>query len=104
MRASAPLSRHSASRGEPVLAPSVTARLMKRAQAPAGSTLSDRKVEVLGLVARGASNREIARGLHLSGATVKTHLIHVFNKLGVADRTAAATTALQRGILRLERP
>jgi len=93
-----------ASRGEPVLAPSVTARLMKRAQAPAGSTLSDREVEVLGLVARGASNREIARGLHLSEATVKTHLIHVFNKLGVADRTAAVTTALEKGILRLEGP
>ncbi len=93
-----------ASRGEPVLAPSVTARLMKRAQAPAGSTLSDREVEVLGLVARGASNREIARGLHLSEATVKTHLIHVFNKLDVADRTAAVTTALEKGILRLEGP
>ncbi len=93
-----------ASRGEPVLAASVTARLMKRAQAPAGSTLSDREVEVLGLVARGASNREIARGLHLSEATVKTHLIHVFNKLGVADRTAAVTTALEKGILRLEGP
>ena len=90
-----------ASRGEPVLAPSVTARLMKRARAPAGSTLSDREVEVLGLVARGASNREIARGLYLSEATVKTHLIHVFNKLGVTDRTAAVTTALERGILRL---
>ena len=93
-----------ASRGEPVLAPSVTARLMKRAQAPAGSTLSDREVEVLGLVARGASNREIARGLHLSEATVKTHLIHVFNKLDVDDRTAAVTTALEKGILRLEGP
>lgn len=93
-----------ASRGEPVLAPSVTARLMKRARAPAGSTLSDREVEVLGLVARGASNREIARGLHLSEATVKTHLIHVFNKLAVADRTAAVTTALEKGILRLEGP
>ena len=90
-----------ASRGEPVLAPSVTARLMKRARAPAGSTLSDREVEVLGFVARGASNREIARGLYLSEATVKTHLIHVFNKLGVTDRTAAVTTALERGILRL---
>ncbi len=93
-----------ASLGEPVLAPSVTARLMKRARAPAGSTLSDREVEVLGLVARGASNREIARGLHLSEATVKTHLIHVFNKLDVADRTAAVTTALEKGILRLEGP
>ncbi len=76
-------------------------RPMKRAQAPAGSTPSDREAEVLGLVARGASNREIARGPHLSEVTVKTHLIHVFSKLGVADRTAAVTVALQRGIIRL---
>lgn len=93
-----------AARGEPVLAPSVTARLMQRAQAPARSALSGREIEVLELVARGGSNKELARDLHLSEATVKSHLIHIFDKLGVTDRTAAVTVALERGILRLEGP
>jgi DNA-binding NarL/FixJ family response regulator len=88
-------------RGEPVLAPTVTSRLMKKMREPESEKLSDRETEVLASVARGLSNREIARSLHLSEATVKTHLIHVFNKLGVADRTAAVTVALERGILRL---
>ena len=64
--------------------------------------LSPRELEVLALVARGASNKEIARRLHISQATVKTHLIHVFGKLLVDDRTAAVTRALERGCLRLE--
>jgi len=89
-------------RGEPVLAPTVTSRLMKRMREPESERLSDRETEVLASVARGLSNREIARSLHLSEATVKTHLIHAFNKLGVSDRTAAVTKALERGILRLE--
>lgn len=55
---------------------------------------------MLELVARGGSNKELARELHLSEATVKSHLIHIFDKLGVADRTAA----LERGILRLQSP
>jgi DNA-binding NarL/FixJ family response regulator len=91
-----------AARGEPVLAPSVTAKLMSRAKAPKGATLSKREIEVLALVARGASNKQLARNLHLSEATVKSHLIHIYGKLGVADRTAAVTTALEKGILRLE--
>ena len=53
-------------------------------------------------VAEGASNKEIASQLHISQATVKSHLIHIFGKLGVSDRTAAVTVALQRGIMRLE--
>lgn len=92
-----------AARGEPVLAPSVTARLMKRASAPSRDVLSAREIEVLELVGRGLSNKDLARKLHLSEATVKSHLIHIFDKLGVADRTAAVTVALERGILRLER-
>jgi DNA-binding NarL/FixJ family response regulator len=92
-----------AARGEPVLAPSVTARLMKRASAASRDTLSGREIEVLGLVARGLSNKQLARELHLSEATVKSHMIHIFDKLGVDDRTAAVTAALERGILRLER-
>jgi len=93
-----------AARGEPVLAPSVTARLMQRAQAPSQKSLSGREIEVLELVARGGSNKELARELHLSEATVKSHLIHIFDKLGVADRTAAVTVALEKGILRLQNP
>lgn len=91
-----------AARGEAVLAPRVAARLMGRMRAPAEEALSAREIEVLALVARGASNKEIACQLHISEATVKTHLIHIFGKLGVSDRTAAVTTALERGILRLE--
>jgi DNA-binding NarL/FixJ family response regulator len=93
-----------AARGEPVLAPSVTARLMQRAKTPSQAALSGREIEVLELVARGKSNRELARDLHLSEATVKSHLIHIFDKLGVTDRTAAVTVALERGILRLPSP
>ncbi len=91
-----------ASRGESVLAPPVAARLMGRMRAPAEESLSEREIEVLTLVARGASNREIAHALHISEATVKSHLIHIFGKLGVSDRTAAVTTGLERGIIRLE--
>jgi DNA-binding NarL/FixJ family response regulator len=93
-----------AARGEPVLAPSVTARLMQRAQTPARTALSGREIEVLAPVARGRSNKEMAKDLHLSEATVKSHLIHIFDKLGVADRTAAVTVALEKGILRLQSP
>ncbi len=91
----------SAARGEAALAPTVAARLMTRMRAPAEESLSAREIEVLALVARGASNRQVGRELHISEATVKTHLIHIFDKLGVSDRTSAVTTALERGILAL---
>jgi DNA-binding NarL/FixJ family response regulator len=91
-----------AARGETVLAPTVAARLIGRMRAPAEEVLSAREVEVLRLVARGASNQEIARALHVSQATVKSHLIHIFGKLGVNDRTAAVTVALERGIFHLD--
>jgi ATP/maltotriose-dependent transcriptional regulator MalT len=71
-------------------------------RAPAEESLSVREIEVLGAVARGLSNREVGRELHVSEATVKTHLLHVFAKLGVDDRTAAVTVALERGIFRLD--
>jgi DNA-binding NarL/FixJ family response regulator len=90
-------------RGEPILAPAVTARLIAQVRAPAGDKLSNRELEVLELVAEGASNSDIAGRLHISQATVKSHLINIFGKLGVSDRTAAVTVALQRGILHLER-
>jgi DNA-binding NarL/FixJ family response regulator len=64
--------------------------------------VSEREIEILMLVAQGQSNREIARELHISDSTVKAHMLHIFYKLGVDDRTAAVTTALRRGIIRLE--
>ena len=93
-----------AARGESVLAPSVTARLLGRMRAPVVDAPSERELEVLALVAKGLTNRAIARSLSISEATVKTHLVHVFGKLGVDDRTAAVTVALERGLLRLDRP
>lgn len=89
--------------GESVLAPAVASRLMTRMRAPAQENLSAREIEVLQLVAKGASNKEIGKTLHISTATVKTHLIHIYNKLGVTDRTSAVTTALEKGIIALER-
>jgi DNA-binding NarL/FixJ family response regulator len=88
--------------GDSVLAPGVAARLIRRMRAPAEEQLSSRELEVLQLVAEGNSNSEIASRLHISQATVKSHLVHIFGKLGVSDRTAAVTVALKRGILRLE--
>lgn len=92
-----------AARGDSVLAPAVAARLMTRMRAPAEENLSAREIEVLQLVAKGASNKEIGKSLHISTATVKTHLIHIYGKLGVDGRTAAVTTALEKGIITLER-
>ena len=87
--------------GESVLAPSVATRLMSRMRAPSEEKLSAREIEVLELVAKGYSNKEVGKALHISTATVKTHLIHIYNKLGVDDRTAATTTAIERGIITL---
>jgi DNA-binding NarL/FixJ family response regulator len=87
--------------GASVLTPVVASRLMARMRAPAEEQLSDREIEVLTLVSQGHSNKDIAKQLHISTATVKTHLIHIYGKLGVSDRTAAVTTALEKGILRL---
>ena len=92
-----------AARGESVLAPVVAARLMRRVREPDQEPLSRREIEVLNSVAGGTSNKEIGHSLHISEATVKSHLSHIFEKLGVDDRTAAVTVALERGILHLER-
>ena len=86
-----------AARGETVLAPPLAAKLMR--QVRGGDQLTPRELEVLQLVAQGRSNPEIARELFIGEATVKTHLLHVFDKLGVDDRTRAVTVALERGIL-----
>lgn len=90
--------------GQSVLTPVVASRLMERMRAPAEEQLSSREIEVLTLVSRGHDNKAIAKQLHISTATVKTHLIHIYGKLGVNDRTAAVTTALEKGILRLNLP
>ena len=90
-----------AARGETVLAPTVAAKLMRGLRQDA-EALTDRERDVLRLVAKGLTNRAIARALHVSEATVKSHLVHAYGKLGVDDRTAAVTTALQRGLLRLD--
>lgn len=89
-------------RGKVLFAPAVADRLMRRIREPRQGTPSLREIEVLKLVRQGLSNKEIARSLHVSEATVKTHLIHTFKKLGVEDRTAAVTVALERGIIRLD--
>jgi DNA-binding NarL/FixJ family response regulator len=88
-----------AARGETVLTPSVATRLVNRMRAPQVESLSPREVQVLELVAIGHTNAEIGRELHISEATVKTHLLRSFSKLDVSDRTAAVTAARQRGLL-----
>ncbi|GAA2835467.1 response regulator transcription factor [Nonomuraea rubra] len=88
-----------AARGEAVLAPSVAALLMNRVRRPAPGPLSPREVEVLHLVASGATNREAAARLFLTEATVKSHLLSIYAKLGVNDRAAAVTEAFNRGLL-----
>jgi len=93
----------SAARGETVLAPTVATRLVNRMRVPAEEALTSREIEVLELVARGSSNAEAAASLFISEATVKTHLLHIFGKLGVDDRTAAVVSALERGIIALSR-
>lgn len=88
--------------GRTVLSPAIASRLISRVRAPVPSgseTLSAREREVLELVAKGTSNREIAAVLFISEATVKTHLTHVFAKLGAKDRAAAVAVAYDRGIL-----
>ncbi len=89
----------SAARGETVLAPSVAARLFTRLRTPPAEALTPREVEVLAGVARGLTNAEIGRELYIGEATVKTHLLRAFAKLGVDDRTRAVTVAMERGLL-----
>ncbi|HEY3471777.1 MAG TPA: response regulator transcription factor [Amycolatopsis sp.] len=88
-----------AARGEAVLSPAVASRLMGRMREPAPESLSQRELEVLTLVARGSTNKEAAKKLFISEATVKTHLIHAYAKLGVNDRAAAVAVAFERGLL-----
>ena len=86
--------------GETVLAPSVAARLVDRLRTnPRQPRLSERERAVLRLVAEGCTNAEIGRRLFIGESTVKTHLLRAFGKLGVADRTAAVTSAMRHGLI-----
>jgi len=91
-----------AARGESVLSPSVASRVLGRVRRPSNDEpddLSPRELEVLELVARGTTNREAAKRLFISEATVKTHLLHIYAKLGVNDRAAAVAVGFDRGLL-----
>ncbi|GGV19957.1 DNA-binding response regulator [Actinomadura cremea] len=88
-----------AARGKAVLSPTVATRLMGQMRRPASQPLSQRELDVLELIARGSTNREAARQLFISEATVKTHLLHAYAKLGVNDRAAAVAAAISRGYL-----
>ena len=88
-----------AARGETVLASPVAARLVSRMLEPQHERLTPREVEVLAAVARGLSNADVGVALSIGESTVKTHLLRIFGKLDVDDRTAAVIAALRRGIL-----
>jgi DNA-binding NarL/FixJ family response regulator len=91
-----------AARGESVLSPSVASRVLGRVRRPTSDgsdDLSPRELEILALVARGTTNREAAKRLFISEATVKTHLLHIYAKLGVNDRAAAVAVGFDRGLL-----
>ncbi len=88
-----------AAAGRRVLSPEVSARLAAVDQTPAPPVLSAREAEVLALVAEGLTNAQIGERLYIGQATVKTHLLRIFTKLGVSDRTAAVMTALQHGLI-----
>ena len=86
-------------RGQKRIPPEVAARLVERIGAPA---LTEREIDVLRLMAHGRSNKEIGAELHISEGTVKFHVNNILGKLGVADRTQAVTSAIQRGIIHLD--
>ncbi len=93
-------------KGESLIQPRVASRLLDRfsqlARAPdPGETLSPREVEVLQLMAKSTVNKEIATELLIGESTVKTHIVHIFNKLGVKGRTEAVAEASRRGIIKL---
>ncbi|WP_430502863.1 response regulator [Micromonospora trifolii] len=88
-----------AARGESVLAPSVTQHLMEQVRRPSAGTLTDREKEVLQLVANGNSNREAATALFIGEASIKTHLQHIYDKLGARDRASAVAEGYRRRLL-----
>jgi DNA-binding NarL/FixJ family response regulator len=89
-----------AAQGQAVLSPTVASRLMGRVRVPEAEPLSQRELEVIALIAAGATNKDAAARLFISEATVKTHLLHIYAKLGVSDRAAAVGEAFNRGLLK----
>jgi DNA-binding NarL/FixJ family response regulator len=89
-----------AARGETVLAPRVAQRLVARMRQPAPVALTAREMDVLNAVADGLSNPDIGRRLFIGEATVKTHLLRIFAKLDVSDRTHAVVVAIERGLIK----
>lgn len=90
-----------AAAGQAVFDPTVATRVLGQMRAPTPQSLTPRETEILGLIAKGLSNKQAAAELYLSEATVKTHLVHIFEKLGVDSRTAAVAAAVDRGIIRM---
>jgi len=93
-------------RGESLIQPVVASKLLDRfsqlsRRTPSGEELSERELEVLCLMAKGAANKEISAELNIAQSTVKTHITNIFQKLGVNDRTEAVTQALKKGLIRL---
>ncbi|WP_342318625.1 response regulator transcription factor [Corynebacterium mayonis] len=88
----------SCAKGDQAMSPVVKTRLETRERAPR-SSLTPRELQVLQLVAQGSSNREIGHDLMLSEATVKSHLVHIYDKLGVRSRTSAVAAAREQGVL-----
>jgi DNA-binding NarL/FixJ family response regulator len=88
-----------AARGEPVLGPSAARRVLSRVTKPAADLLKPRELELLRLVADGATNREAAGRLFVSEATVKAYLLRIYDRLGARDRASAVAAAYQRGLL-----
>jgi DNA-binding NarL/FixJ family response regulator len=85
--------------GHSVLAPSVASTLMGRLGSPPADALTPRELDVLRLDAEGGTNQSVARRLLVSETTIKTHLLHIYTKLGVRDRAAAVSTAYKRGLI-----
>ncbi|MET8539265.1 response regulator transcription factor [Kitasatospora sp. NPDC004799] len=88
-----------AARGEAMLSPAITKRLMERVRRPGPGVLSARELEVMRLVAHGSSNKEVAGRLYITEASVKTHLLRIYDKLGVRDRAGAVGEAFRRGLV-----
>lgn len=89
----------SVAEGQTALSPQVAVRLVERMRQPAAQALSERELDVLRLVRNGRSNKQIAVALGIGESTVKTHLLRMFEKLGVSDRTRAVTLAMERGLI-----
>ena len=90
-----------AASGRMALAPRVAEKVTQRLTDSSKNTLSRREIEVLELASQGQANKEIARKLFITEATVKSHFVHIFSKLGVVDRTAAVTKAVKEKIIKL---